>query len=166
MKKIITAGALASGLTVGLVGGPASADAEFVVNHPNYQATSLRYDTKCSDIDPNNFKVTKASIYMWAHGNRIKGFQFKYRFLPAGTEGQPQFWSNWSDTAKESFDTNQLASKLMVAGPLGQSFSSGSDWEMEIWLKYPRSWRPAHKFKMRFTITEPECGLFGPGGGM
>ncbi len=111
--------------------------------------------------DQARFKVTKASIVMWARGARINGFHFKYRLVAAGTDGQPQWWSNWSGNVTHSFKTNAKVTRWMTAPALGQSFGTTTDWDMEVKLKYPRSLRKAYRYKWRFPIAEPQCGVLG-----
>ena len=110
--------------------------------------------------DKTLFKITQASIYMWSRGkDRIKGFQFKYRLVAKGTEGQPQWYSNWSKNTSVSFKKNKKIGRWMNAAALGQSFSSTAAWDMEIKLKYPRSLRTAFRAKYRMPMGSPQCGV-------
>ena len=110
--------------------------------------------------DKTLFKITQASIYMWSRGkDRIKGFQFKYRLVGKGTEGQPQWYSNWSKNKSVSFKKNKTIGRWMNAAALGQSFSSTAEWDMEIKLKYPRSLRTAFRAKYRMPMGSPQCGV-------
>ena len=110
--------------------------------------------------DKTIFKITQASIYMWSRGeDRIKGFQFKYRLVAKGTEGQPQWYSNWSKNTSVSFKKNKKIGRWMNAAALGQSFSSTAEWDMEIKLKYARSLRTAFRAKYRMHMGSPQCGV-------
>lgn len=137
-------------------GGPHSSTHGAGTNKPRNNDNVPQYKYRC--ISEDRFKVTQASIKMWSRGDRIKGFHFKYRFVAAGTAGQPQWWSNWSETVKKSFSSNQVKSIWMTAPRLGQSFSTASSWDLEVKLKYPRSKRPAKRYKYRVSATLPDCG--------
>lgn len=126
-------------------------------NGPRYSDGAARYTYRCVG-EQARFKITSAKIVMWSRGQRIKGFHFKYRLVAQGTEGQPQWWSNWSDNVKTSFPQGRTKSFWMNAGGLGQSFSSLAAWDMEIKLKYPRSLRRAYRYKYRRHIASPQCG--------
>ena len=128
------------------------------MNKPANNDGSIVYKSRCVGSS-TNFKITQATIKMWSTGDRIKGFHFKYRLVAAGTEGQPQWWSNWSKPVKASFKANRVTSLLMTAPGLGQSFSSTAAWEAEVKLKYPRSLRPAKRYKYRLPVTTPQCGF-------
>lgn len=140
---------------------PASAAPERVgagQNRPAYDDYYARWTYSCTA--EGNFKATGARIVMWSKGrNRVKGFQFKYRIVPAGTvQGQPVPYSNWSSNASTSFDQGTVQSKWMAAGPQGQSWSPGADWDMQIKLKYPRSLRSAYRYQYTRPLLEPSCG--------
>ena len=126
-------------------------------NSPRFNDWHARYWYTCPA--QGIFKVTNAKIVMWSKGgNRVKGFQFKYRIVPQGTDGQPVPFSNWSDNVSTSFDQGTVHSIWMTAGSQGQSWSSAAAWDMEIKLKYPRSLRTAYRFKYRKAIPSPDCG--------
>lgn len=129
------------------------------ITSPAYVDRNAKYWYQCVS-DQTNFKITKASIVMWSKGvDRIKGFHFKYRLVARGSDGQPQWWSNWSKNVTVSFKTNKKYSRWMNAPKLGQSFSSTAAWDMEIKLKYPRSLRTAFRQKYRVPIVTPQCGV-------
>lgn len=132
-------------------------------NTPFYNDNWARSWYSCVG-DKAVFKITRASIYMWSRGkDRIKGFQFKYRLVLKGTEGQPQWFSNWSKNKSVSFKKNKKIGRWMTAGALGQSFGSTAEWDMEIKLKYPRSLRSAFRAKYRMPLGSPQCGVLAPG---
>lgn len=128
------------------------------VNHPRFNDFRVNYLYQCAGADSSRFRVTSASIYMWSRGDRIKGFQFKYRLVPAGTAGQIQAWSNWSKNVSVSFPQGSTRGQWMAAGALNQTRSVEAAWEMEVKLKYPRSLRPAKRYKYRLTFANPPCG--------
>jgi len=126
-------------------------------NSPKYNDKLARSTYTCTA--EGNFKITSAKIVMWSNGgNRVKGFEFKYRVVPAGTEGQFQFQSNWSSNASTSFKQGTVQARWMTAGPQGQAWNPAADWDMEIKLKYPRSLRTAYRSKYRIGLVEPSCG--------
>ncbi|MEZ5119935.1 MAG: hypothetical protein R2686_08550, partial [Candidatus Nanopelagicales bacterium] len=139
-------------------GPPSSSTHGAGMNKPANNDGSIVYKHRCVG-DTTDFKITQATIKMWSRGDRIKGFHFKYRLVAAGTEGQPQWWSNWSEPVKKSFKANRVASMSLTAPGLGQSFSSTAAWEAEVKLKYPRSKRPAKRYKYRLPVTTPQCGI-------
>jgi hypothetical protein len=62
-------------------------------------------------------------VVMWSNGgNRVTGFHFGYRLVANGTDGQPQWSSNWSDDVTVSFKQGKSVCKWMTAPALGQSF--------------------------------------------
>lgn len=129
------------------------------IKSPAYVDKNAKYWYQCVS-DQTKFKITRASIVMWSNGvDRIKGFHFKYRLVARGTDGQPQWWSNWSKNVTASFKTNKKISRWMNASKLGQSFSSTAAWDMEIKVKYPRSLRTAFRQKYRVPIVTPQCGV-------
>lgn len=127
-------------------------------NAPSYNDGIARWWYSCVP-DQAVFKVTRASIYVWSKGkDRVKGAEFKYRLAARGTDGQIQWWSNWSKTAKYKTKKNKKFKGWLNATGLGQSFSSASSWDMEINLKYPRSLRKAYSKKYRVHVPSPQCG--------
>lgn len=128
-------------------------------NHKAYNDRHIRYDYKCDIKGRPIFKITKASIVMWTRGARIKGLEFKYRLVPRGTDGQPQWWSNWSSNSSIRFKQGTVQTRWMHAAALGQSFSSTAAWDVEVKLKYPRSLRKAFSYKYRINIPSPQCGV-------
>lgn len=134
------------------------------INSPNYNDFRVQTYYVCADDDSTRFRLTGASIYMWARGDRIKGFQFKYRLVAAGTAGQIQAWSNWSKNVSVSFPQGSNRQQWMNAGRLGQTRSAELAWELEVKLKYPRSLRPAKRYKYRLAFINPTCGRNMDGG--
>lgn len=128
-------------------------------NKPKYNDGGVKFRYQCVG-DSTNFKITGASIYMWSRGkDRIKGFQFKYRLVPAGTDGQLQFAWNWSKNTTVNFKKNKRTGGWVNASKLGQSFSSTASWDLEVKLKYPRSLRKAYTKKYRLHMATPQCGV-------
>jgi hypothetical protein len=127
-------------------------------NNPNYNNGSVNVSYRCLDsgVVPN-FKITGARMVMWSNGARIKGFHFKYRLVAHGTDGQLQYWSNWSDNVSVSFPQGTPQAKWMSAPALSQSFSTASAWDVEAKVKYPRSLRTAYRYKWRINLTNPAC---------
>ena len=138
---------------------PASATHGAGTNKPAYNNGAANYFYKCKEtaLGGTVFKITGANIVMWSKGARIKGFQFKYRLVADGTDGQPQWWSNWSDNAATSFPQGSVQTLRMNAGPLGQSFDPAASWDFEVKLKYPRSLRHAYRYKYRLNLPSPAC---------
>jgi hypothetical protein len=129
-------------------------------NAPSYNDAKPIFTTSCfGEGGSGIFKVNSAKIVMWSRGERIKGFQMKYRLVPSGTDGMLQTSSNWSANVSTSFNQGTTQTTWMKAGALGQSFGTGVPWDIEIKLKYPRSLRTAFRFKYRRAITNPDCGL-------
>lgn len=174
VSSLVAAGALAApaagGGTSPAASGPAASERAAArapervgagQNAPRYTDGYARWWYRC--LDSGNFKVTDARIVMWSKGrNRVKGFQFKYRLVHNGTAGQPQWFSNWSANRSVSFRQGTVQSRWLSAGALGQSFGAAADWDIEIKLKYPRSLRPAYRFKYRRALPEPPCFTASP----
>lgn len=138
--------------------GAASAGAHGVgagSNQPNVNNWTPTWSFSCTDR--GYFRVEGASINMWSNGgNRVKGFQFKYRVVPQGTALAP--FSNWSSNVHTSFHQGAVRNIRMDAGPQGQAWDPGQAWALQIKLKYPRSLRTAWRFKYKKAIASPDCG--------
>lgn len=148
-------------VAMGGTAAPASAAPERVglgQNAPNFNDGYARWTYTCTD--QGYFKATSARIVMWSNGrNRVKGFHFKFRIVPAGTApGQPVPYSNWSSNATTSFDQGTVQSKWMNAGaPEAQVWNPEADWDMHIKVKYPRSLRTAYRYDYTRPLIEPTC---------
>lgn len=118
---------------------------------------NYRYRCYTSPMGRPVFKVSQASIYMWASGARIKGLQFKYKLRPL-SEGLGST-QNWSDNVAVSFNQGTSHGQWMRAGPIG-GVDASDDWEFEVKLKYPRSLRRAYRYQYSLSFTMPDnCGL-------
>lgn len=138
---------------------PGSATHGAGVNQPRYDDASVSWEYTCLPDGSSRFRVQRASIVMWSKGARIKGFHFKYRLVPTGTDGQIQLPYNWSKNARVSFPQGSRQSSWVTAGRLGQSFGSDLGWDIEVKLKYPRSLRIAYRYKYRLSMAAtPACG--------
>jgi hypothetical protein len=151
-----------AGIVVLAGSGVASAGAQGVgagVNRPRFDDWSAAWTYRCTG--EGNFKVAGATIRMWSNGgNRVKGFQFKYRVVPQNTGLHLD--SNWSSNVHTSFSQGSAHSVWMKAGPQGQAWNPAGSWALELKLKYPRSLRTAWRFKYKKAINSPDCG--GAGG--
>ncbi len=124
-------------------------------NKPAYNDGQVKWRYMCIP-GTTRFKVTRASIVMWSRGDRIKGFEFKYRVIPVAPG--LNIGQDWSGTVKTSFPQGSNQTRRMTAGALGQSRGSELDWGIEVRLKYPRSLRLAKRYKWQIDIVEPPCG--------
>jgi len=132
-------------------------------NAPRFNDWLPRITYSCLPDGSTRFRLTGARIVMFTNGDqRIKGFQFKYRLVPDGTDGQPVPYANWSNNATTSFSQGSVRTTWMNAGQLGQTHSTLADWDIELKLKYPRSLRTAFRYKYRRNLTEPQCGVIAP----
>jgi hypothetical protein len=110
------------------------------------------------------FKVKSARMVMWANGDKITGFKFRYRPVPRGDPDKDADANrlpaaqNWSPWAEESGPTARLE-----AGAQGQSYNPLAAWSLQIELEFVR---PGFNYVYRYAypIINPQCGL-GRGGG-
>lgn len=144
---------------------------EEVRSRRNIGAGSPTFRAAC--LSETRFRVTYARVRAWTVGSHIRNIQFKYRLVPADTEGQFQWPNKWSrNTVRRFVPARSNWSGALRSGSLPQTHGlrtrSGSslDWDLEIKLKASRtSPRRAYRRKMRFTFPEPDCsGLSSPDG--
>lgn len=124
---------------------------------PGNPNVGVDYLPECVDTSIYGPRLrVRVRTVMWARGDRIDGFHFKVRLVPAGSDGRP-VGRAWSDNVTRSFaTTSTTVRRLMTAWT--PSEDPAADWEIEVKLKYSRSGgRLDYRRKFRVPITQPDC---------